>query len=50
MPKDFLYTDLQDLTSCRNYEELKNTNEHNALADAIFNKKLYNYLQTRKFE
>lgn len=36
------------LTSCRAYEELENKNEHNALADAIWNKKLYDYLQTRK--
>lgn len=38
------------LTSCKAYENLKNNNEHSALADAIWNKKVYDYLQTRKFE
>lgn len=57
-PTRYMYQDVDDtpeikyahLTSCRAYEELKTDNEHNALADALFNKKLYDYLQNRKFQ
>ena len=57
-PTRYMYGDVDDtpeikyahLTSCRAYEKLKSGNEHNALEDARFNKRLYDYLQTRKFQ
>jgi hypothetical protein len=56
LPTRYMYGDKDDtpeikyshLTSCRAFEELKNENEHDALADARWNKKVYDYLQTRK--